>query len=64
MLAHKVQKILLDNKFAKIQPSTMNQLAARIGISYKRLTELINRAREDDIERIAKALDVDSSELN
>lgn len=66
MLIAKVQKILVDNRWShpRAEPSTMTQLAIRMGISYKHLSYLVNRGKPEDIARIAKGLGVDPSSLN
>lgn len=65
MLGAKVQKILTDHKWAdpKVEPWTMTQLAAAIGISHQHLRRLIDFGRPQDIERIAKGLGVSPEQL-
>lgn len=64
MLELKVKRILLDNKFSGTGPGTMTQLAAAVGISHKHLLDLLRRGRQDDIDRIANGLGVDSAYLS
>ena len=63
MLDLNVQKIFLRNKALGVRPTNFTQLAALMDISYKHLRHLINRGREDDVERIAKAWGVRSDDL-
>ena len=64
MLAFNVKRILLENEYAGIRPNNMSQLATAMDISYKHLYNLIHRAREDDIERIALGLGIPVEELS
>jgi len=64
MLIYKVKHILLENEAAQTRPYNMTQLAASLDISHKHLLHLIKQGRSQDIERIAKGLDVNPSQLN
>lgn len=64
MLALKVKKILLENKFSQTRPWSITQLAAMIDISDQHLRRLMEQARPQDIDRIAKGLGVESAQLN
>lgn len=64
MLIVKVQQILVENRHNKREPKTMTQVAATVGISERRLYQLIDLGRPEDIERIAKGLGVEPTELS
>ena len=64
MLIYKVKHILLENEAAQTRPHNMTQLAASLDISHKHLLHLIKQGRPQDIERIAKGLNVTSAQLN
>jgi len=59
MLEHKVKRILLDNEYAQARPYRMTHLAAALDISERHLRNLLKRGRQDDIERIARGLNID-----
>jgi len=63
MLDLNVQKIFLQNKASGVRPVNFTQLAALMDISYKHLRYLINRGRQDDVERIAEALRISPNQL-
>lgn len=52
-----IRKLLIDRE------KTMSQLAAEMGISYGRLYQLIQRAKDEDVQRIANALNIQPREL-
>ena len=64
MLELKIKKILLNNKFSNGWPSNMTQLAAAVKVSDRHLRHLIKQGRPQDIDRIAKGLGVEPTQLN
>lgn len=64
MLGLKIKKILLENEYAGKSPANMSQLAAIMGLSYKRVYEMVRRERQDDIERLAKGLGISPNQLS
>lgn len=64
MLIVKVQQKLVENRHGKVEPSNMTKLAALIGISERRLYQIIDNGRPEDIERIAKGLGVKPAQLS
>jgi len=63
MLYYKVKRILLENEESKTRPFNVTQLAAAMDISDRHLRNLMKRGHPEDIERIAKGLDMDPQQL-